>query len=366
MYRDDLIYGASLPEGTLSLTFDDGPGATAGPGIGPRTVELAQYLRDQGIRATFFMAGKFASDLPGIMPSVESLGHLIGNHTFDHPNLVDLDAVGGDVVSQVTRADGLIRNWIDSPVVFFRPPYGCWSPGVAAALNSSLTASLSHVGPISWDIDGGDWASWRDHRDPQACAADYLQKIEAKRRGIVLCHDGTADMDVVRRANRALELMQSLVPMLRARGYKFCRLDEIPDMPGGEQSALPIALRGYNGLYVSPQGGGGGAIIVNGPAAGPWEPLVVEDLYCGKVALRAATGHYVSPQNGGGGEVLANGPAVGEWEPLDLISLGGHKVAFRTITGDFLTCDAASGGTLKALSWLSLQPAGVFTFEYLS
>jgi len=366
MYRDDLINGASLSEGTLSLTFDDGPGTTDGPGVGPRTVELAQYLSNQGIRATFFMVGKFAADLPEVLPKVESLGHLIGNHTFDHPNLVEFDAAGGDVVSQVTRTDGLIRNWIDSPVIYFRPPYGSWSPRIAAGLNANLTASLSHVGPIGWDdLDGGDWACWKDNRDPHACAADYLRLIEAQRRGIVLNHDCTADQDVVRRANRTFELMQVLIPMLRDRGYIFCRLDEVPGMPGGDQSALRIALRGSNGLYFSPQGGGGGAIIVNGPTVGPWEPLLVEDLYVGKVALRVTTGQYVSPQSGGGGEVVANGPAVGEWEPLDLISLGGNRVAFRTMTGHFLTCDTASGGTLKATSWLSLQSPNVFTYEYL-
>lgn len=365
MYHDDLINGASLPEGTLSLTFDDGPGMRYGPGVGPRTVELAQYLSDQGICATFFMVGKFAADLPDALPNVESLGHLIGNHTFDHPNLVEFEASGGDVISQIMRTDGLIRNWIDSPVVYFRPPYGSWSSSIAAALNANLTASLSHVGPIGWDLDGGDWACWKDNKDPQVCAADYLQVIEAQRRGIVLNHDCTADQDVVRRANRTLELMQLLIPMLRDRGYNFCRLDEVPGMPSGDQSALAVALRGSNGLYVSPQGGGGGAIIVNGPAVGPWEPLMVEDLYVGKVALRVASGQYISPQNGGGGEVLANGPAVGEWEPLDLISLGSNRVAFRTITGHFLTCDTASGDTLRATNWLSLQPENVFTYQYL-
>jgi peptidoglycan/xylan/chitin deacetylase (PgdA/CDA1 family) len=364
MYTDDLTSGLALPQKTICLTFDDGPGATDGGGTGPRTTQLAQFLSDQGIYATFFMVGKFASDLPDVLPQVESLGHLIGNHTYDHPNLVELYDVGGNVVSQVMRTDGLIRNWIDSPVVYFRPPYGAWDPRIAAALNANLTAALSHVGPIGWDLDGGDWACWKDGRDPDACAADYLNVIEAQGRGIVLNHDCTADQDVVLRANRTLELMQLLIPMLQARGYTFCRLDQVPGIAVSEQSTLPIALRGSNGLYVSPQQGGGGAIVVNGPAVGPWEPLVVEDLYVGKVALKASTGHYLSPQNGGGGEVLANGPSVGEWEPLDLISLGNNNVAFRTVTGHFLTYDAA-GGLLRATSWLALQPSTVFTYEYL-
>ena len=73
---------------------------------------------------------------------------------------------------------------------------------------------------------------------------------------------------------------------------------------------------------------------------------------------------YVSPQGGGGGSVLANGPAVGEWEPLDLISFGNNRIAFRTITGHFLSCDTNAGNLLSAATWLTLLPECVFTFEY--
>jgi chitooligosaccharide deacetylase len=365
MYQDVNLNGAALPPKTVCLTFDDGPGVTDGPGYGPRTPEVAQYLADQGVPATFFMVGKFASDLPEVMTLVESLGHLVANHSYDHPNLVDYQAMGGDVVNQIARTDALIRNWIDAPVVYLRAPYGSWSPAVSAALNANLSVSLSHVGPIHWDIDAGDWDFWRRGDDPQSCAAEYLKAIDTAAHGIILSHDCTADMDFVKRANRTFEMVQILIPALRQRGYAFRRLDAVPGLPGGDQSALRIALRGVNGLYVSPQLGGGGSIIVNGPRVGPWEPIVVEDLYAGKAALRVSTGHYISPQGGGGGDVLANGPAVGLWEPLDLISLGSHQVAFRSVTGHFLNCDLGAGGVLRATSWLGLQPDCVFTYEYL-
>lgn len=363
-YRDGLIYGTSLPEMTLCLTFDDGPGKTDTPGPGPRTLELAQYLNAQGVPATFFMVGKFASDMPDILSQVKSLGHLIGNHTYDHPNLINYSQRGGDVVCQIARTDSVIRHWIDSPVVFVRPPYSAWNTEVASALNANLTASLSHVGPVGVDISGDDWACWRDNRSPEECAAVYIQQVETQRRGIVLLHDCTADLDVIKRANRTFELMQLLIPELTDRGYQFVRLDAVPGIAAGDQNSIRLALKGFNGLYVSPQGGGGGAIIVNGPGVGAWEPLVVEDLSVTKVALRATTGHYISPQNGGGGDVLANGPGVGGWEPFDLISLGDYKVAFRTITGHFLTCDTLAGGALNAVGTNILEST-VFEYEYL-
>ena len=365
MYSNSDFTGASLPQDTICLTFDDGPGQTDGSGVGPRTLELSQYLSDRNIPATFFMVGKFASDLPDVLPAVEGHGHLIANHTYDHPNLVQYRSVGGDVAAQITRTDALIRNWIDAPTVFFRPPYGSWNSAVASELNGHLTASLSHFGPIGWDIDGGDWDFWRNGGSPSDCAVQYLGLIQNQGRGIILNHDCTADQESVRRGNRTYEMMQILIPQLQQLGYAFLRLDQIPGIPGAEQSRLAVALKGSNGQYVSPQQGGGGAVIVNGPRVGPWELLIVEDLYVGKVALRSSTGHYISPQGGGGGGVLANGPAVGDWEPLDLISMGNNKAAFRTFTGHFLSCDQGSGSLLTAVPWLSIDATCVFEFEYV-
>src|SRR4051812_46293731 len=43
------LTGSELPDHTLALTFDDGPG--------PRTKELADYLATEGVKATFFING---------------------------------------------------------------------------------------------------------------------------------------------------------------------------------------------------------------------------------------------------------------------------------------------------------------------
>jgi peptidoglycan/xylan/chitin deacetylase (PgdA/CDA1 family) len=57
MFSTDQLKGLSLPEKTLCLTFDDGPGETEGDDPGPKTVQLAEYLTEQNISATFFMVG---------------------------------------------------------------------------------------------------------------------------------------------------------------------------------------------------------------------------------------------------------------------------------------------------------------------
>ena len=367
MFYQQGLTGVSLPPKTLCLTYDDGPGFTQGNGPGPHTLEIAQFLNQRGIQATFFTVGKFAAQYPDIVSSLKSRGHLIANHTFDHPQLEDYLVAGGDVANQVALTFGHIEPWVDGSTVFFRPPYASWSPELAQALNDDFAVCLNHVGPILWDIDGGDWACWRNGTTVQECLEGYLKLIRQKGRGIVLLHDSSADQDAVRKANMTYALTELLVPILQQQRYQFVRLDSIAGIRSATQVPFQFALRASNGKYVSPQGDRGGRILVNEPYIGRRETLSVEKLGFGKVAIRTANGLYWSVQDGGGPgtEVLANSPAVGDWEPLDVITVGRGQVAFRTIQGFFLTREHVDGGRLMAsVPWI--RDWEVFTFVNLS
>ena len=124
MFFDHELAGDRLPPGTLCFTYDDGPGHTDGDvnTAGPRTAELADFLHAQGIRATFFAVGKFAVAHGGILAGLCARGHLIANHTFDHPSLPAFVARGGDVLDQLARTDDAIRPYVEGPVTFFRAP----------------------------------------------------------------------------------------------------------------------------------------------------------------------------------------------------------------------------------------------------
>src|SRR5262249_23713763 len=88
MFLDADINGSALPFGTICLTYDDGPGETAGCGPGPRTSELGAYLAEWRVPATFFVVGKFAGSLDHVLGQLKAQGHLVANHTFNHPHLV--------------------------------------------------------------------------------------------------------------------------------------------------------------------------------------------------------------------------------------------------------------------------------------
>ncbi len=72
-----------LSRGTrqLALTYDDGPND-------PFTLRLLEVLAKHGVRATFFLIGRFVKQRPDIVRELVQAGHVVGNHTFSHPNLI--------------------------------------------------------------------------------------------------------------------------------------------------------------------------------------------------------------------------------------------------------------------------------------
>ena len=105
-----------LPDKTLCLTYDDGPG--------PQSAELGRFLAERGIRATFFVVGKFALERPGVLDELHEQGHIIGNHTFEHPDLPFYVSLEGDVRDQLIRTNVLIRKYNWNKLTYFRATYG--------------------------------------------------------------------------------------------------------------------------------------------------------------------------------------------------------------------------------------------------
>jgi peptidoglycan/xylan/chitin deacetylase (PgdA/CDA1 family) len=367
LFHGDLR-GDRLPPGTLCLTYDDGPGDTPGDGPGPRTLAIGRYLHKQGIRATFFVIGCHAEGQGHAMRQLHDWGHLIGNHTYNHPGLVALARTGGDVAAEVARCENLIQTYAPAKVVFLRPPYGSWrrqdcpddpedrsfSP-VAAALNRDNR--LRHlVGPIKWDVAYGEWDWWRRGASAEECAPGFLRKIEEKGRGIVLLHDSSDEEDV-RRRNRTWELTRLVVPALKTRGFRFVALDEVPQV----RSALPvralIVLRTEDGQYLSRTWGG--EEIVFDPVER--ETFGVVALGTNRLALRANTGQFVSfPERAE--RVLASAWEAGMGEALESERVGKGKFLLHTAAGRYLARDCRTSGRIRACTE-SRQEATIFTIQ---
>jgi len=238
------LTGASMPLKTLSFTFDDGPGA--------RTIELSHYLKAQGIRATFFVWGQaIENDGAGAttLQTVLDDGHLIANHTEHHTSLTEnlpTALTDAQVVAELIDVDKQIAPLIKNDIWLFRPPYGHWNDHAAAVLEA--TPMKKYIGPILWNIGGtmganqaSDAECWKAAtlKTVTECGDLYVREIDTVGKGIVLMHDPYfIDMNNPD-SGGTYQMVQYIVPILKAKGYTFKRVDEVPDIAALLPNAKP-------------------------------------------------------------------------------------------------------------------------------
>jgi peptidoglycan/xylan/chitin deacetylase (PgdA/CDA1 family) len=161
--------------GELALTFDDGPN----PACTPRLLDV---LAAHNLRATFFMIGSFAEREPALVRRVHDAGHLIGDHSWSHPNLALTAAAR--VAEELTRTRDLLQQITGAPIGFFRPPYGARRPYVLKAARG-----LGMI-PVTWNAMTNDWAE----PDADAIAARLMGLVDRlEQRGWaanIVLHDG--------------------------------------------------------------------------------------------------------------------------------------------------------------------------------
>ena len=174
------IFGRTLiaprRPGELALTFDDGPN----PVWTPRLLDM---LAEHNVNATFFMLGKAAKAERALARRVAEAGHLIGNHSWSHPDLAR--AASPKMLDELTRTSDILANIAGKPVRYFRPPYGSRSRYVL-----KLARQLGLI-PVTWNAMTDDW------KEPSAdkIAQTLIRKIDSnQQRGLatnIVLHDGS-------------------------------------------------------------------------------------------------------------------------------------------------------------------------------
>jgi peptidoglycan/xylan/chitin deacetylase (PgdA/CDA1 family) len=353
LYSIEQYTGINLPEKVLCLTYDDGPGKI--------TREIAEYLNSEDIRATFFVVGKYAYHNADILQSVKNLGHLIANHTYDHPDLPYYVSIGGDVHDQILRTDTLIKQYSDTDIMYFRAPYGKWSKETANEFNSNTLASINYVGPIHWDVTGIDCYYWQNDWSVDAAIEKYLEEINEKKRGIVVMHDDIADMDYIKHKNNTLELTQKLIPILKQQGYSFVRLDEIDAIKRASEKLTGFNLAISKNWILSLSSNTEVICTKKNKSNSGAGSFHITNLTNGKVAIRASNGMYLNSKDN---NIQANSSNIGEYESFDLVPVNNKQIILRSYNGYYLTCDSKPGAKLQA-GGQHMRQAEIFEFNPL-
>jgi peptidoglycan-N-acetylglucosamine deacetylase len=159
----------------IALTFDDGPN----PAVTPRLLELFDRY---SVRATFFLIGKFVRERPALVQEISLRGHLLGNHTDTHANLIFESRRG--LRGELERCqDAIAAATHTAPPRWMRPPYGYRTPLLKAEIRRA-----GMQGVVMWSRIGWDWKP----QPPERLIARLARVARPGRPqgDIVVLHDG--------------------------------------------------------------------------------------------------------------------------------------------------------------------------------
>lgn len=182
----------------VALTFDDGPSKY--------TDALLDKLEECNARASFFVLGSNVRRYPETIKRMEELGCEIGNHTYSHADLTDLEAE--QIQAEIESTNQELTNVLGYGAKLVRPTYG--------ALNDTVKASLAYPFAM-WSVDTTDW-----QRDDAASVANYVLEI-VQDGDVILLHDIH---------ETTVEAMMTVIPELQARGYQLVTMSEMAKLRG--------------------------------------------------------------------------------------------------------------------------------------
>lgn len=194
------------PDYTVYLTFDDGPSA--------RTAEVLDILKENGIKATFFVTGQTSELAQEMMRRIVNEGHTIAIHTYSH-RYTEIYASVEAYLADFER----IYTWVHQ-VTGVYPQIFRFPGGSINAYNKGiyreLVAEMDRRGFVHYDWNAmcGD-ADGKVHT-PEELAQNSLAMVGSKQ-VIVLMHDNAVRQTTV-------ACLPAVIAGYRGAGYTFASL----------------------------------------------------------------------------------------------------------------------------------------------
>ena len=199
--KNDAYYIGCPAEKIVYLTFDCGYENGNLPMI-------LDALQEHEVPALFFLTGHFMESEPELVLRMVNEGHLVGNHTYDHPNLTQVSQT--QFVSELVQAEEKFYEITGTQMAkYLRPPEGKFNQEVLdwAAEEGYYT--------ILWSLAYVDW-----YVDQQKGATHALTQVMKRIHpgAIILLHSTSSDN---------AQAMDELLPSVKGAGYEFKTLDDL-------------------------------------------------------------------------------------------------------------------------------------------
>jgi len=198
-FPDSFFIRGNEEKKEVALTFDDGPDPK-------NTPQILDILKENDIKATFFLVGQQVKEYPEITARIKDEGHQLANHSYSHRNFSQFkdDYIVNNEIYLTSMIIEIITGYYPK---ILRPPYG--------EINNSTVKKLKQKNwkIVNWSIDTHDW-----FLDSEQIIE--IIKDEHHKGGIVLMHS-------TERNETTVKILPEIIEILKKAGYEFRTITQL-------------------------------------------------------------------------------------------------------------------------------------------
>ncbi|MDX8288409.1 polysaccharide deacetylase family protein [Metabacillus indicus] len=175
--------------------------------------DMLRVLKKHGVKASFFLEGRWAEQNPDLVAQLSDGGHDIGNHSYSHPDMARLTS--DETKRQITRTNEIIKGQTGKQPVWFAPPSGSFRQETIAA------AAEYNMKTVLWTVDTIDWQK----PAPNVLVERVMKKV----------HNGA--MILMHPTESSSKSLETLITSIKQKGYSFGNVTMLMDekrMPAPE------------------------------------------------------------------------------------------------------------------------------------
>lgn len=204
---DDLLerhgsyYRGDTSKKEIYLTFDNGY-------ENGYTGQILDVLKKENVPAAFFITGHYLNSAPDLVKRMAAEGHIIGNHSWHHPDMTRVSDEKFIKELEMVRAETEKLTGVKN-MSYLRPPRGIFSERTLALAKKE---GYTHV---FWSLAFIDWKT-DQQRGWQYAYDNIMRQIHPG--SILLLHTVSKDN---------ADALEKAIKDLKKRGYTFKSLDDL-------------------------------------------------------------------------------------------------------------------------------------------
>lgn len=194
-------YADHSGEKYIYLTFDNGYEQGY-------TESVLNVLKKESVPATFFVTGHYVESEPGLVKQMVDDGHIIGNHSYHHPDFTVMSKES--IREELETLEAAVAKVSDQKELkYLRPPRGVFNEDTLRWSNE-----LGYI-HMFWSLAFNDWHT--DKQKGKQYAYDEIMK-QVHPGAIVLLHTVSSDN---------AEALEEVIVTMKKQGYIFKSLDDL-------------------------------------------------------------------------------------------------------------------------------------------